>query len=72
MMQIKCQWCGWRYTLSREALEAAVAAATESKSIHYVENCPHCRRALKIQVSELKRHLPRQVTPQQKSEGPEK
>jgi formate dehydrogenase maturation protein FdhE len=67
MMQIKCQWCGQRYTMNRETLEAAVAAAAEKKSIHHVENCPHCRRALKIQISEMKRHLPR---PAPRSETP--
>jgi len=78
MMQIKCQWCGWRYTMKRETLEAAVAAAAEKKSIHHVENCPQCRRALKIQVSEMKRRLPRPAarpeapSPQTPAEGEEK
>ncbi len=59
MMQVRCQWCGWSYTLKLEAVEAAVAAAESTKATLHVENCPKCRRALKIQVSELKRRLPR-------------
>ncbi|MBI3242724.1 MAG: hypothetical protein HYZ49_10570 [Chloroflexi bacterium] len=45
--------------MKTETVEAAVAAAQAAKAIHHVENCPKCRRALKIQVSELKRRLPR-------------
>jgi len=58
MMQIRCQWCGWTYTMAREALLYAVAKAQAEKAIHHVENCPKCRHALKIQVSELKRRIP--------------
>jgi NAD-dependent SIR2 family protein deacetylase len=59
MMQVRCQWCGWSYTLKSEAVEEAVAAAEATKATHHVENCPKCRRALKIQISEMKRRLPR-------------
>ena len=58
MMQIRCQWCGWTYTMARETLLYAVAKAQAEKAIHHVENCPKCRHALKIQVSELKRRIP--------------
>ena len=69
MMQIKCQWCGWQYTMKQEDLEAAVAAAEQAKAIHHVENCPKCRRAMKIQVSELKRRLPPQKQASEKQKG---
>ena len=58
MMQIRCQWCGWTYTMPRETLLNAVAKAQAEKAIHHVENCPKCRHALKIQVTELKRRIP--------------
>ncbi|GEM_PF-1112696 len=58
MMQIRCQWCGWTYTMPRDALLYAVAKAQAEKAIHHVENCPKCRHALKIQVNELKRRIP--------------
>lgn len=58
MMPIKCQWCGWSYTMGREALLLAVAKAQVEKTTHYIENCPKCRRAMKIQVAELKRRVP--------------
>ena len=58
MMQIACQWCGHRYTMKREAVAEAVAKAETEKASHHIENCPKCRKVLKIQVSQLKRNLP--------------
>jgi hypothetical protein len=58
MMQVTCQWCGHRYTMKRDALAYAVAAAQAANAKHHVENCPKCRKVMKIPVAELKRHLP--------------
>lgn len=58
MMQVTCQWCGHRYTMKREAVAEAVAKAEADHASHHVENCPKCRKVLKIQVSQLKRTLP--------------
>ncbi|HLB48167.1 MAG TPA: hypothetical protein VJL59_14260 [Anaerolineales bacterium] len=58
MMQVVCQWCGHRYTMKREAVLEALAEAQAAKAIHHVENCPKCRRTIKIQVTELKRWIP--------------
>ncbi|MBI4314707.1 MAG: hypothetical protein HY679_02140 [Chloroflexi bacterium] len=44
--------------MSRDALVAAVSAAQATQAMHHVENCPKCRHALKIQVSDMKRFLP--------------
>ncbi|MBM4422501.1 MAG: hypothetical protein FJ030_03800 [Chloroflexi bacterium] len=58
MMQVVCQWCGHRYTMKRENVLQAVAEAQAAKAIHHVENCPKCRRAIKIQLADLKRWIP--------------
>jgi len=57
-MQVRCQRCGWMLTLGREAIAAAVAEAQQSHEQHHVVDCPHCRRAIKVPVAELRRRLP--------------
>lgn len=58
MMQVVCQWCGHRYTMKREAVANALAVAVAAREKHHIEYCPKCRKVLKIQVADLKRHLP--------------
>ncbi len=58
MMQVRCQRCGWMLTLGREAIAMALAQAQQSHEQHHVIDCPHCRRAIKVSVAELRRRLP--------------
>jgi len=58
MMQVRCQRCGWMYTLSRDSIGYAVAETEESGAEYYQENCPKCRNVIKIQVTELRKRLP--------------
>jgi len=58
MMQVRCQRCGWMYTLSRDSIGYAVAETEESGAEYYQENCPKCRNVIKIQVKDLRRRLP--------------
>lgn len=58
MMQVRCQRCGWMMTLGREAIALALAEAQQRHEQYHAVNCPHCRRVIKIQVSELRRKLP--------------
>jgi len=58
MMQVRCQRCGWVFTLSRDAIGFAVAEAQASQAEHYQEPCPKCRNVIKIQVKELRKRLP--------------
>jgi hypothetical protein len=58
MMQVRCQRCGWTFTLSRDAIGLAVAEAESTGADYYQENCPKCRHVVKIQVKELRRRLP--------------
>jgi hypothetical protein len=58
MMQVRCQRCGWTFTLSRDAIGLAVAEAQAAGADYYQEDCPKCRHVVKIQVKELRRRLP--------------
>ncbi len=58
MMQVRCQRCGWVFTMSRDAIGIALAEAEASHAEHYQEHCPKCRNVVKIQVKELRRRLP--------------
>jgi hypothetical protein len=57
-MQVRCQRCGWMLTLGREAIAVALAEAQQSHEQHHVIDCPHCRRAIKVPVADLRRRLP--------------
>jgi hypothetical protein len=54
----RCQYCSWAFQLSSEAVVAALAAADATQARHYVEQCPRCRKALKIPVDQLRHHAP--------------
>ena len=50
MMQVRCQKCGWSFTLSRDAIETIVNEVQESKATHYTIDCPKCRQGIKVQT----------------------
>jgi len=54
----RCQYCGWAFQMSSEAVASALAAADEANARHHLEHCPRCRKALKIPVDQLRRHVP--------------
>jgi hypothetical protein len=58
MMQVRCQRCGWVFTLSRDAIGLGVAEAEAARAEHHQEPCPKCRHVVKIQVKELRKRLP--------------
>jgi len=58
MMQVRCQRCGWTFTLSRDSIGLAVAEAEAAGADYYQEDCPKCRHVVKIQMKELRRRLP--------------
>jgi hypothetical protein len=57
----RCQYCSWAFQMSSEAVVAALAAADATQARHYVEQCPRCRKALKIPVDQLRHHAPMNV-----------
>src|SRR5688572_12291507 len=62
-MNTRCHYCGWSFSLSRDALEAAVSAALAANEKTHVEHCPRCRRVIKLPVEQLRRGLPVGWTP---------
>ena len=58
MMQIRCQRCGWNFTLGRETIGLSVAEAKVDNLEYYQFVCPNCRHEVKVQVEVLRRHLP--------------
>jgi hypothetical protein len=64
MFSTKCGSCRQLINLSTEEVRAAIAEAEGKHEKIYVMNCPKCRKVVKIQVSQLKLKLPREVAEQ--------
>jgi len=58
-MQVRCQRCGWMFTLSRQALIAALEEAEQTRARHYTMDCPKCRHQIKVSVKDMQRFRPR-------------
>jgi ssDNA-binding Zn-finger/Zn-ribbon topoisomerase 1 len=71
MMQVRCQKCGWSFTLSRDAIETIVNEVQESKATHYTIDCPKCRQGIKVQTRRIKRFYRPQATPETAEENAE-
>jgi hypothetical protein len=59
-MQVRCQRCGFMFTLSRDALAAALEEIGKTPTKHYNIECPKCRRQIKVPVKQMRRFQPRQ------------
>jgi len=71
MMQVRCQKCGWNFTLSRDAIENIMNEVQESKATHYTIDCPKCRHGIKVQTRMLKRYYRPQEASESAEEGSE-
>jgi hypothetical protein len=58
-MQVRCQRCGYKFTLSREAMTTVLQETAEMKTGHYNIECAKCRRQIKVPIKEIKRLQPR-------------
>ncbi|HZY44731.1 MAG TPA: hypothetical protein VFF70_08280 [Anaerolineae bacterium] len=58
MMQIRCQRCGWNFTLGRDTIGLAVAESNAGHQEYTQFICPNCRHEVKVQVEVLRKHLP--------------
>ncbi len=58
MMQVRCQHCRGMFTLSRDGIGLALAEAQAKNEQYHAFNCPQCRYVVKLQITELRRHLP--------------
>lgn len=63
MFSTKCTYCRTLINLKNEELRAAIDQTEAEHQSHYSLHCPKCGRVNKIQVKELKRHLPPEATP---------
>jgi len=59
-MQVRCQRCGYMFTLSREAVATALEEVKQTQAKHYNVECAKCRRLIKVPVKNLQRGQPRQ------------
>lgn len=59
-MQVRCQRCGYMFTLGREAVTTALEEVKETQAKHYNVDCPKCRRQIKVPVKNMRRGQPRQ------------
>ena len=57
-MQIRCQRCGYMFTLSRHRLAAALEEAKAAQAKHHAVDCPKCRHQIKVPVKDLQRSRP--------------
>lgn len=69
MMQIRCQKCGWSFTLGRDAIANIMDEIKDSNPTHYMMDCPKCRQGMKVQTRILKRHYHPQAAPSSAEEG---
>ncbi len=53
MLQVRCQKCGWSFTLGRDSIAAIVAQ--QQQVSHYMVECPKCRHNIKIPAKRVKR-----------------
>ncbi len=60
-MKVRCQRCGFTFTLSRESVAAALAQVEPTQAKYYNVDCPKCRRQIKVPVKELRRFGPDQA-----------
>jgi hypothetical protein len=55
MMQVRCQKCGWSFTLGRDAIATIMEEIGDKKASHYTMDCPKCRQSIKVQTRRLAR-----------------
>lgn len=57
-MQIRCYHCHKPFAIGKEAVHGALDYTVSEGLSHYNAQCPHCRRANRISVEELRRAAP--------------
>lgn len=58
-MNVRCNFCGHSFSLSREFLATAVPQAQEQKQKSVVVACANCRKQVKVPVRQMQRFVPR-------------
>ena len=70
MTQVRCQKCGWSFTLSRSAIANIMEEIGETKATHYTIECPKCRQGIKVQTRMLRRYYRPQAASEPANEEP--
>ena len=52
MLKIRCFKCGWAWSMSPAAIQAAIETL-EPGAKHYIAECPRCRRVNKVSVKQM-------------------
>lgn len=58
-MNIRCNFCGHSFSLSRDFMATAVPQAQEKKQKSVVVECANCRKQVKVPVRQMQRFVPR-------------
>lgn len=58
-MNIRCNFCGHSFNLSREFITAAVADAQSQKQKSVAVECVNCRKLVKVSARQMQRFVPR-------------
>ncbi len=61
-MNVRCNFCGHSFTLSREYMQKAVADAQEKKQSYHGLECANCRKLIKVSIKQMRRYVPREST----------
>ena len=70
MLQVRCQKCGWSFTLGRDTIASIMDEIQESKASHYRVDCPKCRQGIKVQTRLIRRVGRLQSAPSSADEEP--
>jgi phage FluMu protein Com len=57
-MQVRCAHCGIPFSLSSEAVHAALSQLQEQDQKHFDARCPQCRKVNRISQERLLRAAP--------------
>ena len=60
MRNVRCQRCGYKFTLSKDLVVAALEELEQNNQEYYTLECLRCRHAIKVPRSDLERMRPRQ------------
>jgi hypothetical protein len=58
-MNVRCNFCGHSFNLSREFMMTAVQEAQTNKQKSVAVECVNCRKQVKIPVRQMQRFIPR-------------
>jgi hypothetical protein len=53
-MNVRCNYCGQNFNLTREFMVQAVAEAGEKRQKSYAIECFNCRKQIKVSVARMK------------------